>query len=146
MSTIGQNLKIQINDVLQTLVSSNALGSIVSADLSKNPIDLDVPDFPVAILAMPQVTSAFEDTANNLRTYRFDILFMLQTDNTVDGTVEGLIDTVLNAFDTNLTLAGVAQGAMLPAEVIPWPVTDGGKTYTAFVVTIKARALYTVGT
>ena len=60
--------------------------------------------------------------------------------------VEGLIDAVMNRFDTNFTLAGYATAAVLPATVAAWPVSDGTKTWACFVVSIKARALYMLNT
>ena len=145
--TIAQNLKTQIIAQLQALVTAGKLGSFLSMDLGKEPLTMDPPGaWPYAMVSMPQMSSAFEDTDTNMRIYRWDILFLQKVENLSDGEVEALMDYVCNAFDTNLTLAGVAQGAMLPAEVISWPVTSGDKTYSCFVVTIKARALYTVGT
>ena len=143
--TISQNLKNQIIANLEALVASGILGAFISQDTGKDPLTIDPEAFPFAIVSMPQVAAAFEDTANNLRTYRWDILFMQKVDNLVDGQVEELIDRVINQFDDNFTLAGVAQGSVLPAEVLSWPSSSGDKAFSCFVVTLKARALYTLG-
>jgi hypothetical protein len=90
---------------------------------------------------MPRIASDFEDQANNMRTYRFDILFVLDpaTLQHPDTDVEDLIDAALNQFDTNFTFGGTAVAAVLPAEVEGAPVSTGAKTLLVFVVTIRAR-------
>ena len=143
--TISQNLKLQIKANLDALVTAGYLGSYISMDSGKDPITIDPPGaYPFAMVSMPQISSEWEDQATNKRTYRWDILFIQKAENVTDGSIEANIDEVLNQFDNNFTLAGVAQGAVLPAEVLAWPVSSGDKSYVCFVVTLKARALYLV--
>jgi hypothetical protein len=150
MSTqLAKPIKQQILVNLQALVSAGAINSFIALDQSPNPWSIEpTGGYPFAIVAMPRIGSDFEDQANNLRTYRFDILFVLDpaTLPHPDTDVEDLIDAVLNQFDTHFTLAGAAQAAVLPATIQGVPVSTGDKTLLALVVTLEARTLYTTGT
>ena len=98
---------------------------------------------------MPRVANDMEDNVTNIRTYRFDILFVVNYENMPDMTytIEGMIDAVLNQFDTNFTLAGTAIAAQVPpAQVQRFPISTPTQDLLAFVVTIEARTLYQLGT
>jgi hypothetical protein len=142
-------IKQQILINLKALSDAGTLNSFVSLDKNPNPLEDTPPSgYPFAIVGMPRIAADFEDQATNMRTYRFDILFVLDpaTLPHPDTDVEDLIDAVLNQFDTNFTLAGNAIAAVLPAEVEAAPVSTGTKTLLVFVLTLKARTLYTTGT
>jgi hypothetical protein len=147
--SLGQTIKKQIAIILQQLVTQGYINSWVSQDQNPNAITQDPPDgYPFAIIGMPRIANDFEDQATNLRTYRYDILFVMSYEGLADvsNSVEGVMDAVLNLFDTNFTLAGSAIAATVPpAHIEPMPITIGDKTYTTFVVSIEARTLYTVG-
>jgi hypothetical protein len=148
---LARPIKTQILTVLQSLVTAGSLNSFVSLDKNANPLT-DVPPagYPFAIVGMPPVSSDFEDQANNIRTYRYDIMFVLDPDTLVhpDTDVEDLIDAALNAFDTAFTLNGSAIGATVPpAQVVAGgPVAATNKALCVFVVRIEARTIYTIGT
>jgi hypothetical protein len=148
--TLGQNIKQQIMVVLNTLKTNGVINSYVSQDQSPNAITQDPPSgYPFAIIGMPRVANDMEDNQNNLRTYRFDILFVLGYEGLADTTqsVEGVMDATLNAFDTAFTLAGSAVAAIVaPAHIEPLPLTVADKTYVTFVVSLECRTLYTLGT
>lgn len=149
MTKLANPIKTQILVNLEALVTAGMLNSFVSLDKTPNPLaDTPPSGYPFAIVGMPRITSDFEDQANNLRTYRYDILFVLDpsTLDHPDTDVEDLIDAVLNQFDTNFTLAGTAIDAVLPARVEGAPVSTGDKTLLALVVTLEARTLYQTGT
>lgn len=150
MATIAQALKAQILVNLQALKDGGTIGSFMAVDTGKDALELVPADdggFPLAVVGMPQVASDFEDTANNLRVYRFDILVMMKYAETTDPTdVEGILDKILNQFDNNSTLAGNAQAEVLPVEVNVAPISTADKTFIAFFVSIRARALYQLHT
>src|ERR1700733_5582481 len=111
--TLGQNIKQQIMVVLNTLKSNGVINSYVSQDQSPNAITQDPPSgYPFAIIGMPRVANDMEDNQNNLRTYRFDILFVCGYEGLADvsNSIEGIMDATLNAFDTAFTLNGSAVG------------------------------------
>jgi len=146
---LASAMKVQILVNLQALQTAGLLQSIVSLDKTTNPLDTIAPKgYPLAIVSMPRVTSDFEDQANNLRTYRYDILFVIDPDKlkNADTDVEDLIDAALNQFDTNFTLAGTAVAAVLPAELDGGPVSTGSKNLLCFDVILRARSLYQIGT
>jgi hypothetical protein len=146
---LAKPIKEQILVNLQALVTAGKINSFISLDQNPNPLTMTPPNgYPFAIVGMPRIASDFEDQANNQRTYRFDILFVLDPSTLVnpDTDVEDLIDAALNQFDTNFTLAGAAEAAVLPATIQGVPVSTPDKTLLALVVTLEARTLYQTGT
>jgi hypothetical protein len=148
--TLAQAIKQQIILNLKTLVTNGVISSFVGVDTGKDPITMTPPNgYPFAIVGMPRVANDMEDQASNLRTYRFDILFVVNYENIADPTltIEGIIDNVLNQFDTNFTLAGTAIAAQVPpAQVQTFPISTPTKDFVCFVVTLEARTIYQIGT
>jgi hypothetical protein len=148
MTKLASTIKTQILVNLQALKDAGAINSFLSLDASPNPLTMEpTGGYPFAIVGMPRIAADFEDQATNLRTYRFDILFVLDpaTLSNPDTDVEDLIDAVLNQFDSNFTLAGAAEAAVLPAKIEGMPVATADKTLLCLVVTLECRALYTTG-
>lgn len=151
ITKLASPIKTQILTVLQSLVTSGYLNSFISLDKTPDPLnDTPIAGYPFAIVGMGPVDSAMEDQATNLRTYRYDILFVLNPETLVhqDTDVEDLIDAALNAFDTAFTLNGSAVGATVPPARVTGsgPITSGAKNLLVFVVRIEARTLYQIGT
>ena len=148
--TLSQAIKQQIIVNLQTLVTNGVIKGFLTVDRGKDPFSTPpTAGYPFALVGMPRVANDMEDTANNLRTYRFDILFVSNYENMPDMTytIEGMIDAVLNLFDTNFTLEGTAIAAQVPpAQVNAFPITTPTQDFLAFVVTIEARTTYQLGT
>ena len=147
--TLAQSIKQQIILNLQILQTNGVIKSFVAVDNGKDPLSMAPSDgYPFAIVGMPRVANDMEDQASNLRTYRFDILFVLNYENIADPTltVEGTIDAVLNQFDNNFTLAGTAIGAQVPpAQVQTFPISTPTQDLVCFVVTIEARTIFVIG-
>jgi len=148
--TLAQAIKQQIILNLETLVTNGVIKSYIALDRGKDPLTETPTDgYPFALIGMPRITSDMEDQANNIRTYRYDVLFVTSYANLSDPSLslEGMIDAVLNQFDTNFTLAGTAVAAQVPpAQVQAFPVSTPNQDLVCFVVSIEPRALYTVGT
>jgi hypothetical protein len=146
---LASPIKTQILANLQALVAAGTLCSFISLDQNPNPLTIEPPSgYPFAIVGMPRISSDFEDQANNQRTYRYDVLFVIDPTALAnpDTDVEDLMDAALNQFDSNFTLAGAAEAAVLPATVQGTPVSTGDKTLLIFVITLEARTLYQTGT
>jgi len=148
--TLAQAIKQQIILNLEALVTAGVIKGFVSVDRGKDPYSTPpTAGYPFALIGMPRVANDMEDNQNNLRTYRFDILFVINYENMSDMTytVEGMIDAVLNQFDTNFSLAGAAVGAQVPpAQVQAFPISTPTQDFVCFVVSLEPRALYTLGT
>jgi hypothetical protein len=149
-ASLAQAIKQQILVNLATLKTNGVIQSFIALDRGKDPIGI-TPDngYPFALVGMPQVANEMQDTVTNERTYRFDILFVTNYENLPDPTqsLEGMMDAVLNQFDTNFTLSGAAVAAVVPpAQVQAFPISTPDQTFVCFVVTISARTLYTLGT
>src|SRR5687767_4771446 len=132
---IASAIKSQILVNLKALVTAGAINSYYSIDLRPNPLTIEpTAGYPFAIVGMPRIASDFDDQAHNLRTYRFDILFVLDPANMADAdlALENLTDAVLNQFDTEYTLSGAANAAVLPATVEAAPVSTPEKTLVVF--------------
>ncbi|HEX3861298.1 MAG TPA: hypothetical protein VHY35_06350 [Stellaceae bacterium] len=144
---LAKPIKTQILVNLQALKDAGRINSFYSIDLKSNPLEMGPTDgYPFAIVGMPRIAADFEDSATNIRTYRFDVLFVLDpaTLTHPDTDVEDLIDAVLNQFDTNFTLAGAAQAAVLPATIEGSPVSTGDHTLLVFVLSLSARTIYSI--
>lgn len=149
MSTkLAKPIKNRIVENLQSLVYSGVLGSVVVNDLSRDPLQNDYGSFPVAIVGMSSIESRTEDNANNLREYIFPILILERYDNIKKSAtaMEDLRDEILNVFDTDYTLNGTAIGAIEPSSSVATSESTPDRTYCYFLVTIKAKQLYQLGT
>src|ERR1700689_2871180 len=115
--TLSQAIKQQIIVNLQTLVTNGVIKGFISVDRGKDPYtNPPTAGYPFALVGMPRVANDMEDTVSNQRTYRFDILFVASYETLPDPplTIEGMIDQILNQFDTNFPLAGAAIAAQVP--------------------------------
>jgi hypothetical protein len=148
--TLSQNIKQQIIVNLETLVTNGVIKGFLTVDRGKDAYaNPPTAGYPFALIGMPRVSNDMEDNVSNQRTYRFDILFVINYENMPDMTytVEGMIDAVLNQFDTNFTLEGTAIAAQVPpAQVLAFPISTTDQSFLAFVVTIEARTIYVLGT
>src|SRR3954471_10968917 len=96
---LSKPIKQQILVNLQALVTAGVINSYYAIDANPNPLTMQpTAGYPFAIVGMPRIASDFEDQATNLRTYRFDILFVLDpaTLQNPDTDVEDKMDAVLN--------------------------------------------------
>jgi len=60
--------------------------------------------------------------------------------------MEGLIDGVLNAFDLDVTLRGMANGGVAAAQLgPPGPIVGLSVTYSVFFVKISAKQIVPAG-
>jgi hypothetical protein len=144
-SQLAKPIKEQILVNLQALVTAGTINSFYAIDANPNPLTMEpTAGYPFAIVGMPKITSEIEDQATNRRTYRFDLLFVLNpsTLQNPDTDVEDLTDAILNQFDNNFTLAGTAVASVLPAELEGTPVSTADKTLLCLVVTLKCQSLY----
>ncbi len=132
---------------LQTLVDDEVLGFAESIDYKKDVWTADYSRFPAAIVLPPAITSDAEDNQNNLVNYQFTILILQKPENIQQPTdLEDLIDAVLQVFATDYTLAGIAEGGVLPPKIDSAPVNTGDRSLVATVVVLNAKSLYTLGT
>ena len=90
-------------------------------------------------------TSEYYDVATNLREYTWYVMVVTTPDNvpSTDPTyLEGLVDAVLNVFDSDVTLQGTSVGGVQPAVLEPPGVVNSNSiTYVVFFVTLKAKTL-----
>lgn len=147
--SLATNIKKQIVINLVALKNAGILASVIELDTGKDPLTIEAPTgYPFALVGMPSITSDYEDSATNRRTYRFDVLIIMSYEalsDTSEG-VETVIDAILNRFDTHFTLDGFADASLLPAEIQAMPISTGDKAFVAVVATIRAQAVYQLGT
>ena len=147
MTTLGKQIKDQITADLQSLVDEGLLGSVQEIDYSKDAFSADYSAFPVAVVGMSSLESDASDNRDNIRTYTFPILILEKSENLNANTdMEDLRDAIVNIIDSDFTLAGYAVGGVLPVTSPAQTASMADKTFVYFVVTIKARTLYTLGT
>jgi hypothetical protein len=147
MHSFAQNMKNAIVNDLQALVTAGTLGSYSVDDFTKlNPLERTWGAFPSAIIIPPTVSASEPaDTATNIREYTWYVGVVTTPENLpkTDPTyLEGLMDAVLQVFDNDVTLQGMAVGGVLPAILDPpGPVSSASVTYVVFAVSLKAKAL-----
>lgn len=138
-------LKNKIKEILDGLVRTETLGEVFMENLSEGFFNRDLSRFPVAILPPPFITSDIYTNAENMRAYNFEIAIILKEENqTGEGYVEELMETLISTFDNLPSLGGVAEGGLEPATSPTEVITIRGKSYTLFRVILKARALATI--
>ena len=144
MSAIG-TIKTKIIEHLNTLQTAGTLGQvIVERRGAENMFDRNLVKYPAAILLPGTAEGSVESNQDNLYLYAFDIAVVMKSDNvTSDTAVEDLLEAILQEFNEDYTLGGAAIGAVDPTSSAPAAVESSGKTYTVFVVTLKAKTLLT---
>src|SRR5580698_9356981 len=115
MLTPAQTIKSAIVADLESLVTSGVLDGVIEDDFTKlNPFDRTWPAYPSALVIPPTVSaSEYEDFATNLREYTWYVMIVTTPENlsSTDPTyLESLIDNTLQAFDSDVTLQGMANG------------------------------------
>ncbi len=138
MSAIN-TVKTAIQNKLNGLVPAT-LGEVQVDDLKTSLLDRDYGKFPVAILTTPEVAADYLTNHDNIRTLHFPIVVLMKAEDIASATqVETLIESLIDAFDTDYTLSGAAEGGVEPSTSVPEAVLSRGKTYIAFTISIKAR-------
>ena len=147
MNNLANKIKTAILSDLQALVDGGVLGDVKEVDYSKDPLAGDYAKFPVAILGMSSIESQIEENVSNLRTYVFPIMILQQGEKISAQTdIEDLRDAILNKFDTDYSLQGTSVGATDPVASPAVTASTPDKSLIYFVITIKAKALYMLGT
>jgi hypothetical protein len=136
------DIKNAIQGHLAALKTAGTIGGYLVQDFRENLLDQDFPAYPCAVLLPPAIDSEPSTNDSNLRTYSFDIVFVVKKDDIGSGTyIEDLIEAVLDEFDSDVTLGGAADGGSPPGSSVPDEVTAASQTYVVFVVTLKPRAI-----
>jgi hypothetical protein len=140
-------MKTAILADLQSLVTSGILNSASADEMTKvNPLDRNWLGFPSAVVIPPTVAaSEYYDTATNLREYTWYVMVATTPNNIPPNDpsyLEGIIDNVLQVFDNDVTLQGMAVGGVHPAILdAPGPVNSGTTTYVIFYVKLTGKQL-----
>jgi len=144
MSTAG-SIKQKIIDHLNALQTAGSLGQVIVEQTgAQNMFDRDLLKYPVAILLPGTAEGSVETNQQNLYVYSFDIAVVMKSDNINGATdTEDLLEAIVQEFNNDFTLGGTAVGAVEPTSSTPAAVESSGKTYTVFVVTLRARTLLT---
>lgn len=140
-------VKSKIKDTLETLVRKEILREVQVDDLKTHIWDRNYGAFPVAVLTTPSTENEALTNVQNIRTYTFPIFVIVNAqDVSSSDQVEELIENILNEFDNDPTLKaggadGEADGGVEPASSTPEAVVSRGKSYIAFVVTLRCKAV-----
>lgn len=147
MATIN-DAKNKIKAKLDTIVTwplttKLQLGSVVIADIKKDPLDMDIQRYPVAFIMPPAIrTSAWVDNRSVIRELTFTITVIQKQDNiNTTSEVEDLMETILNLIDNSITFDNVAKGGVFPTTSFPEPFIHNGRALIVFDIIIKANVL-----
>ena len=140
-------IKTNIKAVLETLQRKEIIADVQVDDFKKGIFQRNFSAFPVAILTTPTIESIAATNVQNMRTYTFEILFLVNAEEVTDATqIEDLIENILNEFDNDVTLkggtdTGAADGGVEPSTSTPEAIQSGGNNYIAFSVILRAKAI-----
>lgn len=142
MPTLSQNIKTEIEKLLNELRRTEVLKQVIVHDNKKDVWAYDFSGFPTAILTTPTIDNDYLTNRQNLRLYTFEILIVHNKDEmgTTDA-IEELMDTIVDKFDNNPTLNGKSDGAVEPSTSPVGTIDLPGKSYIVFSVIVKARAV-----
>ncbi len=136
------NIKNQIKIKLDALVTAHTLGEVQVDDFKNGLFDRDYGKFPVAIVTTPSVEGSYLTNCQNERLYTYEIIVIQKGENVTSPTeTEELIESLLDAFDNDPTLNGKADGGVEPSSSTPQAVSSRDKTYIAFSIILKAKAV-----
>ena len=144
--TPAQLQKAAIIADLQTLVNSGVLGSVTSDDFSKgNPFDRTWGNCPAVVVVPPTLSgNDLDDTGTNIHEYTWTLACVTTPENVTESDyLEGLVDSIVAVFDSDVTLQGTANAGLYPTLLdAPGIVNPPGSSasYVVFFVTFKARA------
>jgi len=138
---LSTDIKTEIRNLLESLTKNETLREVIVDDFKMGIFDRDYGRFPVAIITTPSIEGEYFTDHQNMRIHTFEIVVLQKGENiTSADEIETLVETILDKFDTNETLAGKAM-QVEPASTVPQAVTSRGKNYVAFSVLIKAKAV-----
>lgn len=137
------DIKNKIKEYLEDLITDNILAEVLVDDFKENIIfDKDIEAFPAAILSSPSIESETFTNSDNQRKYTFEIMVVMKAGDIEEKTdVETLMEEILDKFDDDVTMAGVADGGVEPSATPAQPVYTGSKGFIVFSVIIKAKAV-----
>ena len=139
MSAI-QEIKDKIKAVCIELKDANVIAGVASIQMTKDPLDAEIPTTPYAYIMPPSTESVVVDNRTLLRTYTFDILVVVKGENINTETyIEDLIEAILNKFDNLPTLEGEADGGVEPASSAPLPLTHKNGNLVIFSIRLKVN-------
>lgn len=139
------DIKDNINAQLEILLREEVIKEIFVDDLRTSIFDRAFSRFPAAILTTPTIENTAFTNSQNIRTYMFEIIFVLNpVDITSSTDVEDLIMSIIDQFDSDPTLkaggsTGVADGGVEPSSSAPQSVVSRSGSYIAFSVFIRCK-------
>lgn len=108
-----------------------------------------VPDgFPYATLGPSELPSDFGDTADNLRTYSFDIYVWHNVESVNVGEAAALnavmdaVDNIVDALDADPSLTGTADGGCYPTSASIRTFDSPNGVMIGAKITVKAQKLF----
>lgn len=138
--TAINDIKTKIKAVCTELKDANIIAGVASIQMTKDPLDGEIPTTPYAYIMPPATESAVVDNRTLLRSYTFDILVVVKGENINTETyIEDLIENILNKFDNLPTLAGNADGGLEPASSAPLPLTHKNGNLVIFSIRLKVN-------
>ncbi len=141
---LSTDIKAAIKAKLTGLVPTS-IGQVIEQNVKKSIFEQNIAAWPVAILTPPAIDSAVLTIGDNLRTYTYNIFVIQKLDNLTDNDqLETIKETIMNAFDNDPTLAGKANGGLIPSASPSEPINAYGHDYVLVAIQLKARGVDTL--
>lgn len=136
-------IRAAIKTKLDTLVMSGTLGIVYNGELQQQ--NVDIPAWPAAELVRIDESSDYLTNREDLDTYNFAINLLLQfpddRTNTVEITMDAVLDTVKQTFLSDATLGGVLDARIEPIAMVGSVITWFGKQVRKDQIILKCRKI-----
>lgn len=140
-----KTIKEAIKTNLDELVTATTLAGATITDLKKDPLEVQLKNYPHAFLMPPSLESDALDNRSNVRAYVFDIMVLYKVANLASTTaLEESIEAIINKFDNDPTLSGTALGGIQPVSSAPQPFQHKNQEMIMVVFQIKAKEFVTL--
>jgi len=145
MTAIVTTIKNAVKAKLETLIPTT-LGQVIVDDFKQSNFSYkDIGAYPAAIVSSPAIDGAAETNRDNLRSHTFVIGIVQKGENVTSANdIEELMEKILNAFDEDPTLGGVANGGCDPSSSTPEAISSVDGSFVVFTVTLKAKAIKSI--
>lgn len=133
IATIKAKIKTELDEMSE-------LDVVQYGDVKKDPLDAELFGSVSAFIMPPGIETELLDNRTNIRNYTFELLVVMQAENITSSTdIETVMEAILDKFNNNPNLDGVADATSIPAVSAPQPLEHKSKELIIFNVILEVR-------
>jgi hypothetical protein len=134
------DIKTAIKNKFEELKVAGIIAEVQEDDFKVGLLERDIAAYPAAIITTPSIESDPGTNRDNIRTYNFGVLIVDKSENVNSPEyIENLAEAILDKFDNDPTLGGVANAGVEPSTSPAQAAVSRGKGVVFFEVIIKAK-------